>query len=102
MAADGADALDDAVLELVLGLVKSQADAALANSPIAALGGLLGLRSGDAVLDFPIAELPVRGPIALADWVRGIFTQPASRSRLARATSASLVGGTRVGEPRDA
>ena len=97
VAADGAGALDDAVLELVLGLVKAQADAALANSPIAALGGLLGLRSGDAVPDFPITELPVRGPIALADWVRGILTQPAGRADWLGYV-ASLMGGTRVDE----
>ena len=97
VAVDRADTLDDAVLELVLGLVKSQADSAVAGSPITALGGLLGLRSGDAVLDFPIAELPARGPIALADWVRGIFTQAASRTDWLEHL-ASLLGGTRVGE----
>jgi hypothetical protein len=47
---------------------------------IAALGGLLGLKSGDAVLDFPIAELAAQGPIALAHWVRGIFTNVPSRT----------------------
>ena len=62
VAADSADQLDDAVLELVLGLVKAQADAAGAPPAIAALGGLLGLKSGDAVLDFPIAELRGAGP----------------------------------------
>ena len=80
VAADSADQLDDAVLELVLGLVKAQADAAGAPPAIAALGGLLGLKSGDTVLDFPIAELAAQGPIALAHWVRGIFTNAQSRT----------------------
>ena len=93
VAADNADPIDDAVLPLVLGLVKAQADAAGAPPAIAALGGLLGLKSGDAVLDFPIAELVAQGPIALANWVRGIFTGAQSRSDWL-AHLASLLGGT--------
>ena len=46
----------------------------------AAVGGLLGLKSGDDVPDFPIAELPAMGPQAIAAWVLGIITTPASRS----------------------
>ncbi|NUZ08358.1 DUF6603 domain-containing protein [Piscinibacter koreensis] len=80
LAADGAGGGDDAVLALVLGLVKAQADAAAASPPIAALGGLLGLRSGDAVPDFPVAALLAHGPIALAEWVRGIFSAAPSRA----------------------
>src|SRR5262249_8903079 len=49
VAADGLDELDDAVLDLVLSLVRSQADAAAATSPIGAIGGLLGLRTGDPI-----------------------------------------------------
>ncbi len=93
VAADSADQLDDAVLQLVLGLVKAQADAAGAPPAIAAMGGLLGLKSGDAVLDFPIAELVAQGPIALAGWVRGIFTGTQSRSDWL-AHLASLIGAT--------
>lgn len=91
VAADSAEQLDDAVLELVLGLVKAQADKAGAPPAIAALGGLLGLKSGDAVLDFPIAELVAQGPIALAGWVRGIFTGTQSRTDWL-AHLASLIG----------
>ena len=61
VAADGLDELDDALLDLVLSLVKAQADAAAAGSPIAAVGGLLGLKSGDAVPDFPITQLADAG-----------------------------------------
>ena len=61
VSADGADELDDALLDLVLSLVKAQADAAAANSLIAAVGGLLGLKSGDAIPDFPITQLPGQG-----------------------------------------
>ena len=87
VAADGADALDDAVLELVLGLVKSQTDAALAAAD-RRVSGLLGC-SGDAVLDFPITELPVRGPIALADGARHLHA-PASRADWSSTSRRSL------------
>ncbi|HMI72395.1 MAG TPA: hypothetical protein VK510_20515, partial [Solirubrobacteraceae bacterium] len=97
VAADGAGALDDAVLDLVLSLVKAQADAVAATTPIGALGGLLGLRSGDAVPDFPIADLRTRGPIAIADWVRGILSNAASRNDWLT-HHASLLQGSRVGD----
>src|SRR5689334_10048432 len=77
--ADGAEQLDDALLDLVLSLIRAQADGAASGTPIAAVGGLLGLRSSDRVPDFPITALPERGVIALADWVRGILGNDDSR-----------------------
>ena len=53
VSANGAGELDDALLDLVMSLVKAQADAALADPALVAVAGLLGLRSGDAVPDFP-------------------------------------------------
>ena len=97
VAADAVDELDDALLELVLSLVKSQADAAPAGSPIASVGGLLGLRSADAVPDFPITQLPTRGVLALADWVRGILTTTAARNDWLDHLE-SLLGGSRSGD----
>ena len=97
VSADGAEALDDALLDLVLSLVKAQADAAAANSPIAAVGGLLGLKSGDAVPDFPITLLPGQGVLALADWVRGILGGTTSRADWL-GHLAALLQGTRVGD----
>jgi hypothetical protein len=94
--ADGTGQLDDALLDLVLSLVKSQADAAAANSPIAAMGGLLGLRNGDAVPDFPIASLATQGVQAVAGWVRGIIETQASRDDWL-GYFAALLGGARVG-----
>jgi hypothetical protein len=96
VAADGVAELDDALLDLVLSLVKAQADAAAGNSPIAAVGGLLGLRNGDAVPDFPIAQLATRGVQAIGDWVRGIIETPTSRNDWL-GYFAGLLGGTRVG-----
>ena len=96
VAADGVEQLDDALLDLVLSLVKAQADAAAAGSPIAAVGGLLGLLGGDAVPDFPIAELPAQGAQAIAGWVRGIVEDAASRDDWL-GHLAALLEGTRVG-----
>jgi hypothetical protein len=79
VSANGTDELDDALLDLVMSLVKAQADAALADPALVAVAGLLGLRSDDEVPDFPITTLPTRGVLALADWVRGILTSEDSR-----------------------
>ena len=97
VAADGVDELDDALLDLVLSLVKSQADAAAPGSLIGAVGGLLGLKSGDNVPDFPITQLPTEGAHALAAWLLGIVTTPASRSDW-MGHLASLLGGSHVGD----
>ncbi len=97
VSADGADELDDALLDLVMSLVKAQADALTADPRLAALAGLLGLKNGDAVPDFPITELPTRGAIAIADWVRGLLAQTGSRNDWL-GHLAALIGGARVGD----
>jgi large repetitive protein len=79
VAADSADTLDDALLDLVLMLVRAQADAAGAPAPVRAAAGLLGLRSGDQVPDFPIAALATQGLPALSAWMVGIVSGSASR-----------------------
>lgn len=97
VSANGTDELDDALLDLVMSLVKAQADAALADPALVAVAGLLGLRSGDAVPDFPITTLPTRGALALADWVRGILTSDTGRADWL-GHLAALLGGARVGD----
>ncbi|MBS0435118.1 MAG: hypothetical protein JSR75_09535 [Proteobacteria bacterium] len=97
VSANGAGELDDALLDLVMSLVKAQADAALADPALVAVAGLLGLRSGDAVPDFPITTLPVRGVLALADWVRGILVDETSRDDWI-AHLAALLHGTPHGD----
>lgn len=94
--AGNADELDDALLDLVLSLVKAQADAAGAPAAIVAVGGLLGLKSGDNVPDFPIAQLPVRGVRALADWVLSVVQSDDARNDWLGYIG-SLLGGRRVG-----
>jgi len=97
VSANGADELDDALLDLVLSLVKAQADAAGASAELSALAGLLGLSDGDQVPDFPITALPARGALAIADWVRGILLDTAARTdwlgHLAGLLGGSVSGG---------
>lgn len=97
VAANGADQLDDAVLELALALVKAQADALGAQPALQALAGLLGLRDGDDVPDFPLAALPARGALAIADWVRGILAETGPRQDWLDHLAA-LLGGARAGD----
>lgn len=97
VSANSADDLDDALLDLVLSLVKAQADAASAHPALVALSGLLGLRTGDEVPDFPITTLPARGVLALADWVRGILLDAGARGDWL-GHLAGLLGGVRVGD----
>ncbi|MDQ3009337.1 MAG: hypothetical protein M3X11_01335, partial [Acidobacteriota bacterium] len=93
VAADGFDDLDDALLDLVLSLVKAQADSPLAGPAIAAIGGLLGLKSGDDIPDFPITALPAQGISAIAAWLHGLITTSASRQDWL-GYLADLLGGT--------
>ena len=96
--ASGTDELDDALLGLVLALLKAQADAPGADDVVVAVGGLLGLRSGDQVPDFPLTLLPAQGTQALANWVHGILTTPAQMEDWV-GYLASLLGGT-MGSPQ--
>ena len=77
IAADGFDELDDALLDLVLSLVREQALAA-GGTALGAVAGLLGL-GADAVPDFPITEIPTLGVHALAAWMEDLISSPASR-----------------------
>ena len=92
----GLDELDDAVLELVLGLVRAQVDGLPADDPLRGLAALLGL-TDDAVPDFPIAQLLAAGPTALADWLAVALGNPASRTAWLAAL-AVLLGGTVAAE----
>lgn len=97
VSADGVDEVDDALLDLILSLVKSQADQAGADPLLASLAGLLGLREADDIPDFPIRELVATGPGALADWLYGVVTAPASRAQWI-GYLATLLGATAAGD----
>ncbi|MFZ0157657.1 MAG: hypothetical protein WAL50_01395, partial [Kineosporiaceae bacterium] len=81
--ADALDELDDALVALVLGLVRAQAATLPATEPLRGLASLLGLAPDD-VPDFPLDDLLDRGASALIDWLattlgddtaRGIWLQ---------------------------
>lgn len=97
VSADGLDELDDALLDLVLSLVKAQADSAPSGSAIAAVGGLLGLKSGDHIPDFPITALPTQGVGAIVAWLHGLITTTNSRNDWL-GYLADLLGGTHSGD----
>ncbi|MDP9417449.1 MAG: hypothetical protein M3P48_06380, partial [Actinomycetota bacterium] len=92
ISADDADELDDAVLDLVLSLVRSLAadttvppddpSTSAAPTPAAVLtgiAGMLGLVDGDAVPDFPIHGIASQGISALSQWLYDLFTVQAQR-----------------------
>lgn len=93
--ADEIGDLDDALLELVLGLVQASTDALGAADPARGLAGVLGLVDGDQVPDFPVAELLAEGSGALASWLASCL-QGAARSdwlgHLATLLSGSVAG----------
>ncbi|MGE0100786.1 MAG: DUF6603 domain-containing protein [Blastocatellales bacterium] len=97
VAADGLNDLDDAVLDLVLSLVKAQADAAGASAALTAVAGMLGLKAGDNVPDFPITQIASQGVGAIAAWLHGVITNSASRLDWL-GHLANLLGGARVGD----
>ncbi len=95
VSATGADDLDDAIIDLILSLVREQA-AVVGSGPIEAIAGLLGL-AGGAVPEFPIEELAAEGIVALAAWMRDLVTATASRHAWLDHLAA-LVGGARTGD----
>ncbi len=100
----GADALD-----LLVGLVRAQADTMDGSDPAVAafraVAGLLGLREVPGVPPLALADLPARGIAVLVEWVERILADPADPTdHTARdawlGQLADLVGGTVVaGEP---
>jgi hypothetical protein len=89
--------LDDAVLELVLGLVRSQADALGPGGPLAAVVGLLGLSGTGNVPPLPLPQLATQGAAVLGTWFESIVASPGARGEWL-GHLAALVGGTAAGD----
>jgi hypothetical protein len=93
--ADALDELDDALVGLVLGLLRAQAAALGPDEPLTGLATLLGLGQ-DAVPDFPLDDVLGRGTAALADWLAVTLGDDTTRAAwlggLATLTGGSLVG----------
>lgn len=73
---DRAESLDEALLELVLGLVRSQAEAAA--GPVEALSRLLGLAGDGPVPSLPLAEL-LTDAARLGRWLHAVLAERESR-----------------------
>ena len=86
---DDLDELDDAVRDLLLGLLTEQA--AVTGGAAAALAGMLGL-SGGGVPVLPLDQLASAGPAALKAWFAQVVSTPASRDAWL-GHLAGLVGG---------
>ncbi len=90
--ADRLDEVDDALVGLILGLVRAQAAGLPSNDPLRGLASLLGLNS-DAVPDFPLDDVLSRGATALADWFGTVVADETVRADWLGGLAA-LVGGT--------
>ena len=90
--ADRLDELGDALVGLVLGLLRAQAAGLATNEPLRGLAGLLGLLP-DAVPDFPLDDLLARGAVALVDWLSAVVGDDAVRP-VWLGGLATLIGGT--------
>jgi hypothetical protein len=88
--------LDDAILELVLGIVQAQAEA-LPAGELTALAGLIGLRPGIGVPSLPVDDLISEGVSALASWLDATIVAPGSRAAWI-GQLAALLGGTQSGD----
>lgn len=95
--ASSLDELDTDVFDLVLGLVRAQADALSgvdpALAPFRAIAGLLGLRNVPNLPPLPLADLPTVGVSALVGWVETVLSTNLARDAW-RGQLAALVGGT--------
>ncbi|MBV1856283.1 DUF6603 domain-containing protein [Catellatospora tritici] len=77
------DELGSDVFELVVGLVRAQADALDLSRPelraFAAVAGLAGLRDVPGLPGLPLADLPTAGIGALVGWVEDVLSEEARR-----------------------
>ena len=90
--AAGLDDLDDALLDLVLGLLHAATHALPTTDPARGLAGLLGLVADDHVDELPVVDVVTNGPRALATWWAGCLAGPARPEWLGYL--AVLLGGT--------
>jgi hypothetical protein len=81
--ADRLDELDTDVFELLVGLVRAQADAIDASNPtlrpFAALAGIFGLRAVTGLPPLPLAALPTAGISAVVDWIEAVLADNTAR-----------------------
>lgn len=86
------DAIRDAGMELILGLIQAQIGAG-AGGQIAALARLLGLGGDPAIPDLPVGDVFDRGVDALADWLAAALGIPDARTAWLSALAGLLANG---------
>ena len=97
LSVDDLDDVGSEVLDLLLGLIRAQAEALdlgdPALRPFAALTGMLGIRAVPNIPPFPLAELASSGLDVVVAWIRDVLATNSSRDAWL-AELADLVGAT--------
>ncbi len=88
--------LEQSALNLVLGLVRAQADV-LGAGPLTAVIGLLGLDGSGNIPHLPLDQLASQGVAALATWFESVMSSTTARAAWL-GNLATLVGGAAAGD----
>ena len=86
------DAITDAGIELILGLLQAQIGTA-AGAQVRAFARLLGLAGDPSIPDFPVEDVFDRGAAALGDWVAQALGDTARRTAWLQALADLLANG---------
>ena len=92
------DQLDDIVLDLLLGLLETQARQS--GGPVQAFARLVGLSAGTAIPQLPLDRLATDGVDAIADWAASLFGAAAARDAWLGELAALLQNGASVSAGR--
>ncbi|SIO33796.1 hypothetical protein SAMN05444722_1519 [Rhodovulum sp. ES.010] len=90
-------ALRDAGLDLIVALIKAQADNATVGSQIEAFTRMLGLAGDAAIPDLPVEDLFTRGLDALGDWLAEALGEATARAAWLQALADLLANGASAG-----
>jgi hypothetical protein len=94
-----AGGLERDLLDLVLGIVRAQVQAAGVDDDLAALAGLLGLGHNAQVPALPVEDLAARGVRALTEWFERVVADEASRDAWLGELAALLHGDVDLAGP---
>lgn len=91
------EALREAGLDMIIALIKAQADNATAGTQIEAFTRLLGLAGDAAIPDLPVEDLFARGLDALGDWLAEALGEATARAAWLQALADLLANGASAG-----
>ncbi|MCK8462474.1 hypothetical protein MUY35_01255 [Aliiroseovarius sp. S1339] len=89
------DALGDAGIELIVGLMQAQLGAS-ADPQVAALAELLGLGTNPVIPNLPVTDIFDTGPDVLVDWLAQTLGETAARTAWLQSLAALLANGAAV------